>query len=211
MQSGGGGNLREKKMREQEEERRDQEAQKVREEEEKRRDQEEKKRRDQEEAKKRREKYEQNMREKEQKMREKAQKIREEAEQKRREEEAEQKKKNFSEKVNGMINQIYGIGNAFKYEIDEKYDVEDKIDTFLDKIKKNGEIILEDEKRIKYHITVKEKTPYYEIYANLDNLDNQPKINVYNIVSACSCRREKGFKYGWCGYSGFGVPDCEIK
>ena len=34
-----------------------------------------------------------------------------------------------------------------------------------------------------------------------------PKVKI--CMEACPCRKKKGYRYGWCGVAGGGVPACD--
>ena len=146
-------------------------------------------------------------------MREEARRRREEA-QKRREKEAagkekEDKKKEVNDKM--FKKMVYGL-------IMDKYnlDINDNqnIDIFFEDIKGNNLILKQND--TEYHLILKEekyeksdKVKNYNIFAYTTNPED--KILVHIIKPACPCRFDQGFKYGWCGFAGWGgsIPACD--
>lgn len=66
---------------------------------------------------------------------------------------------------------------------------------------------------IHYKITGEKNDEQKQLKLFATNNDNNTNekflIYTHSIIPACSCRKDEGFEYGWCGVAGGGIPACD--
>jgi hypothetical protein len=163
---------------------------------------------------------------------EKEQAEQEEIKKKSREEQEEQeeiKQKRREEIKQKVLTLIYNYNNTSFYKKVKDEKKKDKV--FIKKFDSDSETKFKDEILMEEFIApfVENQENFidledidgniYKISGEIDNLNNlylfaetknnKILINSFSIIPACLCRREDGFKYGWCGIAGGGVPACD--